>query len=85
MRHHAGEQRAEPGCDVEQRRILRVHAAAPFPGVDLDQAARRSGMAGNRTRHGDVIGDYQHRSTGGVQLRHLVQLLGRDANGVENV
>ena len=71
--------------DLQQQVIVRRHAAAALAGVDLDQRPRRLPVRGDRAGGVEIVGQHDDRGAGAVQLRHLIELLRRDADGVENV
>ena len=85
MGHHAGQAAAQTGGEFEQEVAVGMHPAALLAAVDFDQGAWRRRLAGDRAGHRRVVGDHDDLRAGGVQLAHLLQLLRRDADRVEDV
>jgi hypothetical protein len=85
MGQDAGAGTAEAPGDVEQGGAVGGDAATALATIDLDQRARRRGVGGDGGGDGGVIGDDHDVGAAGVQLRHRIELLWRDADRVQDV
>jgi hypothetical protein len=85
MGEHAGEAPPQRRGDLGQGAVVGPEAAPPLAHIHLDQRRDRAGMRGDRAGGLRVVGDHLHLGAGRVQLRHRVELLGRDADGVDLV
>ncbi len=62
-----------------------VYAAAVLPAVDLDQDGWRGRLRRDQAGHFEVVGDHDNVCALGIQPDDLLQLLRRDADGIEDV
>ena len=85
MGEHAGEARAQSRGDLRQGVVFRKEAAPALADIHLDQRRHRARVRGDGAGGVEVVGDDLHLGSGDVQLRHRVQLPGRDADGVDLV